>query len=181
MAKIYMVRHGEAAASWGDHKDPGLSDLGKRQAEAAADRLESLGKLPILSSPLLRCQETAAPLATRWRVKPLIEQHVAELPSPEDQEDRATWLRGAMQGPWSDLDPLYQNWAKSVADFIETIQEDTVIFSHFIAINVVLGRVTGSERVVTFAPNNCSITIFGNDSSGLSLIERGDEAETKIN
>lgn len=181
MAKIYMVRHGEAAASWGAHKDPGLSELGKAQAEAAADRLESLGPLPILSSPLLRTQETAVPLAKRWGVKPVIEQHVAELPSPEDQEDRATWLRGAMQGEWAALDPLYQDWAKSVADFIEIIQEDTVIFSHFIAINVVLGRVTGSNRVVTFAPDNCSITIFGNDSNGLSLIEKGDQAQTKIN
>lgn len=181
MAKIYMVRHGEAAASWGDHKDPGLSDLGKAQAEAAADKLEGLGPLPILSSPLLRTRETATPLATRWGVEPVIEDHVAELPSPEDQEDRATWLRGAMQGPWSDLEPLYQEWAKSVADFIETIQEDTVIFSHFIAINVVLGRVTGSDRVVTFAPNNCSINIFGNEGGKLSLIEKGEEAQTKIN
>ena len=37
---IYLVRHGEAAASWGDHPDPGLSELGQKQAA-----VESLAKL----------------------------------------------------------------------------------------------------------------------------------------
>jgi len=33
---IYLVRHGEAAASWGESSDPGLSELGWQQAEDAA-------------------------------------------------------------------------------------------------------------------------------------------------
>jgi len=36
MIDLVFVRHGEAAHSWGEHTDPGLSELGKQQAEHAA-------------------------------------------------------------------------------------------------------------------------------------------------
>ncbi len=39
MAKIHLVRHGEAAAGFGTHKDPGLSELGQKQAESVAHLL----------------------------------------------------------------------------------------------------------------------------------------------
>ena len=50
--------------------DPGLDALGHSQAEAVAQKLASLGPLPILSSPLRRTRETAAPLAKLWNVEP---------------------------------------------------------------------------------------------------------------
>ena len=40
---IYLVRHGEAAAGWGDHPDPGLSALGQKQAKAVAVELQKRG------------------------------------------------------------------------------------------------------------------------------------------
>ena len=36
---IYLVRHGEAAASWGNHPDPGLSD---KDLDALVAFLDSL-------------------------------------------------------------------------------------------------------------------------------------------
>ena len=33
MTEIILVRHGEASASWQESTDPGLSELGERQAE----------------------------------------------------------------------------------------------------------------------------------------------------
>ena len=54
MAKIYMVRHGRAEDVLGESMDPGLDALGHSQAEAVAQKLASLGPLPILSSPLRR-------------------------------------------------------------------------------------------------------------------------------
>ncbi|MBV9044707.1 MAG: histidine phosphatase family protein, partial [Alphaproteobacteria bacterium] len=66
MARIYMVRHGKAAAGFGEDMDPGLDATGKAQAEAVAQKLAPLGPLAILSSPLKRAQETAAPLAALW-------------------------------------------------------------------------------------------------------------------
>ena len=39
MTQIHLVRHGKAAAGFGSHKDPGLDDLGRRQAQAVAAML----------------------------------------------------------------------------------------------------------------------------------------------
>jgi len=97
---VRRVRHGRAAAGWDTHVDPGLDDVGRVQAVAAADRLESLGAQPIVTSPLQRCQQTAAVLATRWDVTPRVEPLVAEIPSPDGvpMEDRVAWLRRSMRG-----------------------------------------------------------------------------------
>src|SRR4029077_3748125 len=102
MARIYMVRHGKAEAGFGEGMDPGLDALGRSQALDVAERLQSLGPLPILSSPLRRTQETAAPLASTWNRTPVIEAAVAEIPSPKGMtlEERAKWLRTLMAGSW---------------------------------------------------------------------------------
>ena len=36
MTRIYMIRHGKAAAGWDGNADPGLNELGRAQAEAAS-------------------------------------------------------------------------------------------------------------------------------------------------
>ena len=76
MPRIYMVRHGRAAANFGQSLDPGLDDLGREQAQAVAKRLAPLGPLPILSSPLARTRETSIPLSKMWDRKPVIEPAV---------------------------------------------------------------------------------------------------------
>ena len=47
MPRITMVRHGQAAAGFSDDLDPGLSELGRAQAEAAADALAAIGPQPM--------------------------------------------------------------------------------------------------------------------------------------
>ena len=39
MTDIWLVRHGEASAAFGEDLDPGLSALGHQQAEAAEQQL----------------------------------------------------------------------------------------------------------------------------------------------
>jgi probable phosphoglycerate mutase len=41
--RCFLVRHGEAAAHWGEEEDPGLSALGRQQAERAAGELLAQG------------------------------------------------------------------------------------------------------------------------------------------
>ncbi len=62
MATLYLVRHGKASSGWGLEKDPGLDDLGRIQAKAAARTLASLGPLAIITSPQKRAWETCEPL-----------------------------------------------------------------------------------------------------------------------
>ena len=107
MTTIYFVRHGEAEAGFGSHRDPGLSELGRTQAVATAKHLASVRThIPIFSSPLLRAQETAQELANIWDSPITIEDRIAEIPSPiEDLTDRTTWLANVMAGAWHDLPP----------------------------------------------------------------------------
>ena len=75
MSRIYLVRHGRAAADWGSHVDPGLDDVGRTQAEAMASELAPKGPLPLVVSPLRRTRETAAALERRWELGARIEPH----------------------------------------------------------------------------------------------------------
>ncbi|MEI9989310.1 MAG: histidine phosphatase family protein [Rhizomicrobium sp.] len=184
MPRIYMVRHGRAAAGFGEDMDPGLDDLGRGQAEAVAGRLKSIGPRLILSSPLRRTQETAVPLARAWGRTPVIEHAVAEIPSPKGMslEERVAWLRGLMAGSWRDVPPDLAQWREACVAAVASLREDAVVFSHYVAINVLMGSAQADDRVVVFSPENCSVTIFDNDGGKLRLLDKGSEAAlTKVN
>ena len=67
MTTLLLVRHGhtDAAGKRLTGRAPGvhLNELGRRQAERLVERLEGVRIDAIVSSPLERCRETAAPLA----------------------------------------------------------------------------------------------------------------------
>lgn len=177
---IYFVRHGEAAASWGEHPDPGLSDKGWIQAEAVATRLIAMDISAALTSPMTRCQETASAYA-EVSGKPLtIEPYVTEIPTPGDVEDRRTWLRNLMAGDWDEAPDLVQTWRSNLLKTVSQLPDNTVVFSHFIAINAIVGHLTGPSSVTVFRPNYCSITVLERKGSELTLVEQGDSLDTRV-
>jgi broad specificity phosphatase PhoE len=180
MARIIMVRHGRATGGWDDDPDPGLDELGHQQAHSIAERLSSGPPAAIMSSPLRRCRETAAPLAATLLAHVAIEARVAEIPSPVGVplNDRVGWLREACAGTWSALGPRYQSYRDEVAACLLALREDTIVFSHFIAINAAIGAATGDDRVVIHSLDNTSCTIFEHNGDTLRLVEAGAEAET---
>ena len=184
MPTIVLVRHGRAAAGFGSHRDPGLDDVGRAQAEATADDLVRRFEkpVPIYSSPLMRAQETAAVLARRWGSEVILEPRVAEIPSPtEDLRERARWLQGVMGGRWADLPPDLIRWRQEMIDCVMEFETDTVVFCHFIAINVVVGAAKATEELIVFGPNHASITTIDTGSGRPELIAVGREADTTIN
>jgi broad specificity phosphatase PhoE len=184
MSRIYLVRHGKAAAGFGEDMDPGLDDLGRSQAVDVAQKLKDVGPMPIITSPLRRTQETAAPLAALWHQDAAIEQCVAEIPSPKGMslEERVGWLRQFMAGSWLDAPPELAQWRQSCVGSIAAIKHDAVVFSHYVAINVLMGMAVGDDKVVVFSPENCSVTVFDNAGGKLALIDKGSEAPlTKVN
>ena len=184
MPTILLVRHGQAAAGFGSHRDPGLDDVGRAQAEATAEELAARFEtpVPIYSSPLKRAQETAAPLARRWGSEVILEPRVAEIPSPtEDLRERARWLRGVMAGKWTDLPPELLRWREELIDCVLGFETDSVVFCHFIAINVVVGAATGAEGLVVFRPDNASVTEVRTDSGSLKSTAIGTVANTRVN
>jgi broad specificity phosphatase PhoE len=181
MPRLYLVRHGEAAATWADAADPGLSSLGNEQAEAAALALQGKGPLDLVSSPLARARETAEPLARLWRKSVAIAEPVAEIPSPGiSLEQRRIWLTKIMGGLWADAGADLLIWRRGVVDYLTGLKTDTAIFSHFIAINVAVGAAIGRDEVVCFSPANGSITVLETKASSLKLIEKGAEASTIV-
>lgn len=181
MAKLYLVRHGKAAAGWDADADPGLDDVGRRQAEEVADRFADVGPLPILVSPLRRTRETAEAFTRRWQCDVTVEPLVGEIPSPTDQlAARGEWLRGFMASTWSDQPDELKQWRTAVLDRLLAVDEDTLVVSHFIAINAAVGEATGDDRVVSFTPDNCSLTVLDNEDGRLAVVELGGEARTAV-
>lgn len=183
MPRLYLVRHGRAAAGFAEAADPGLDALGRTQADQVAERLAPLGPLAMLTSPLKRARETSEPLAARWRRPVPVEPAVAEIPSPAglDLAERAVWLREFMGGSWRNASRDLAQWREEAIQALLAIKDDTVVFSHFIAINVAAGAAENDDRVILFRPDNCSVTILEVGDDRLRLVERGHEAETKVN
>jgi broad specificity phosphatase PhoE len=182
MTIIYMVRHGRAAASFTDDLDPGLDELGRDQAIEAGRILQ--GKLPlqILSSPLRRARETASPLAQTSGLKVSIENRVSEIPSPGMLlEERGPWLQAIMQGEWKDQTSILQKWQGDMVKCLLDLEQDTAIFTHFVAINAIVTAAENAAAVLAFRPDNGSITVLESDGTTLKVVSRGSEANTRVN
>ena len=178
---LYLVRHGCASAGFAEARDPGLDDLGREQALAIAQELAPLGPVPILTSPLKRARETAAPLAGLWKVPAQVESRVAEIPSPtENLQERSMWLLQALRGRWSELPSFYQEWRDSLVTFLRTCKTSTVVTTHFVAINAAVGAATGDDRMVCFEPDHCSCTVLDVAEGNLRLVSLGRQRATQI-
>jgi probable phosphoglycerate mutase len=74
-SEIVCVRHGSSAEA-GDHldghADPELSPRGRVQAEAVAERLGRMAATALFVTPLRRTAQTAAPLAERLGLVPIV-------------------------------------------------------------------------------------------------------------
>lgn len=189
MPRLYLLRHAKPAASWGEDPDPGLDVTGLAQARETAESLAgSLLRLPVYTSPLRRCRETAEPLAQIWFCGAELMPAVAEIPSPPiDLAARHDWLIAAMRGTWQQLHDNapagsidYLQWRRALVDSLTAIEHDCVICTHFIAINVAVGAAQQSEEVVCCRPDHASVTVLSNDNRRLRLIELGRQADTLV-
>jgi len=181
--RLHLVRHGRASAGWDTALDPGLDELGVEQSRAVAAQLAPLGKRKIITSPLLRCQQTSLPLCEAWSTTAEINDAVAEIPSPQGAAmgERTEWLRAAMSGTWAALGPRYTDFRDELVAYVRGIETDVVVFSHFIAINAVIGAALGDDRLVIRSLDNCSVTVVNvGDDGVLTLVEGGREADTLI-
>jgi broad specificity phosphatase PhoE len=185
MATIHLVRHGQATGGWDAERDPGLDELGRAQAAALCDQLGPLGDVippRLVTSPLRRCRETAAPLAARWGVGPVVEPLVAEIPSPDGVPfgRRVPWLQAAIAGTWTALGPRYLDYRDAVAAYVAGLTVDTVVTTHFVAINAVIGACTGDDRVLIRRLDNASVTVVETSAGGIELVAVGREADTQL-
>jgi 2,3-bisphosphoglycerate-dependent phosphoglycerate mutase len=85
--EVVLIRHGSARHSTPEtpleliegQSDPDLTELGRHQALAVAERLGSADAAAIFVTPLRRTQQTARPLAQRLGVEPVIVPELREI------------------------------------------------------------------------------------------------------
>ncbi|MGE0741324.1 MAG: histidine phosphatase family protein [Hyphomonadaceae bacterium] len=183
MSRLFLIRHAEPAAAWGgDALDPGLSELGQARAEACALSLLELGPLQVQCSPMRRCRETAAPFVARAGVAANIAPPVSEVVAPAGAADRRAWLQqnfdwrpGAPTRPWPDREPALRTWRAELLDFVQSLQADAAVFSHFIAINVIVGAAMRRDETIVCRPGHASITELAVRDGDINLVQMGEE------
>jgi len=181
--RITLVRHGKAAAGWED-SDPPLDDTGRAKAEAMAAAIGGYART-LISSPLRRARETAAALERRWGVAATVEPRFGEVVAPDeyDVSTRVNWLRGFLAGTYADAGSDYCVWRDKILDTVRALTDDTVVVSHFVAINAVIGRALGEDRVVCHPIGNCSRTTIDVDARAdeWKVVAMGEAAQTVVN
>ena len=180
---IFLVRHGEAAASWGQSPDPGLSKLGREQAADAAQVLlpELDSDSLLISSPLLRARETAEPLASALGFPVREDSAFSEIPAPVPLPRRQDWLRGFMQQQWQEQPGDLHRWRAAAYDGLLALDAPAVVFTHFLVINAVVGLVLNRPETLCFWPDNGSITRLHNNGDNLELRFLGEQMPTHVN
>jgi broad specificity phosphatase PhoE len=202
--RVLLVRHGRAAASFGEDRDPPLSEIGQGQAEAMALSLAPLGPLAVVTSPLRRTRETAAAVERRFGLVARVEPAVAEVPSPPGATRapgpatapstgpaalpggptslawRAPWLSDLLARRWEEVDPFVVEWRDRVLAALAALEADTVVVTHFVAINVAVGRATEDPRVACCQPDYCSRTAIAIEAGRWSLLELGAQAPSAV-
>ncbi len=183
MPDIFLVRHGEAAASWGQSRDPGLSELGIQQAERTAQELQNLvgETVKLISSPLARARETARPMAERLFADVEINEAFREIPAPVPLPDRQPWLRQFMRQNWSEQPEELWAWRERAVNQVKQCTDTTLVFTHFLVINAIVGQVLGRDETLCFWPDNASITHLRSRGDALELVALGREMETVVN
>ncbi len=179
---LYFVRHGEASSSWDQSTDPGLSEKGHAQAAAAANRLDTLTKpVRIYSSPLARAQETAAPLAEKWRQDVTIIPGIAEIPSGDIPfEERRAWLNTIMASSWDGQAENLVKWREGILSYLHQSGENAVFFTHFMVLNTIVGAIEQSNEIMCYRPDNCSILQVSLETGEPQIMDRGEEATTAV-
>jgi broad specificity phosphatase PhoE len=161
-SQVHLVRHGEVfnpdGILYGRLPGFGLSKLGHRMAQAAADELIARNR-PVTAlrvSPLQRTRESAAPIAEAFDLEPVIEERIIE---PTNRFE-GTRMKRAVRNPvyWPYLvNPLRPSWGEAytrieqrmlaaVEDAFQSVDSgDVILVSHQLPIWVTHLSVAGER------------------------------------
>ena len=178
-----MVRHGEAAASWEEDPDPSLSGLGQSQAEETATALMDIVPVgaQLISSPLLRAQETAVVFASKRGDDVHVDTRFTEVRSPVPLIGRKVWLQEFMRQDWSEQSDDLWAWRRDIVSGLKEATGPTVVFCHFLVINAVIAEIEDKPEVLQIYPANASFHELKLEDGHLSLVHLGQQLETRIN
>jgi len=189
---VHLLRHGEVQNPdkilYGRLPGYHLSDLGRRMADRARDHFASRDVTRIVSSPLERAQETAAPLAAKLGLTVVLDDRLIEA-SNIFQGQPFGIGDGALRKPaaWRHLyNPFLPSWGEPYAEIafrmhaavenarIEAAGHETVLVSHQLPIWV--ARLGAEHRRLWHDPRKrqcslASVTSFRYEGTRLASID----------
>jgi len=119
---VHLLRHGEVynpdKILYGRLPGYHLSDLGKRMADRARDYFASFDISRIVTSPMERAQETAAPLAAKLGLTPVVDERLIEASNTFQGQPFGVG-DGALRKPsaWKHLyNPFLPSWGEPYAE-----------------------------------------------------------------
>jgi probable phosphoglycerate mutase len=209
--ELFIVRHGDAIPDAdeiipsGIYDDLPLSRLGREQARDLAGRLGHMSFDAVYSSPLRRCQETAAPLAQCLDLTPILVPGIKEIrlgdirPLPDHGEDLSLLTQALKErqidivriagntGSWDTIpnsEPSKVFRRRVVTAFDEIARGHTaggriIAFAHGGVVNAYVAEVLGLERDFFFPAANTSITIVRVSGERRVLYVLNDAAHVK--
>lgn len=192
--RLLLIRHGQTPSNVRglldtDAPGPGLTELGRTQAERIPQALGDREVHGIYVSTLLRTHLTAAPLAARHGIEPVLLPGIHEieagvLEKASDREAVRTYLTTAFAWGTGDLSPRMPGGSDGTEFFaryddglaaVEAAGHGTaVVISHGAAIRVwVAGRVTNVPRMFAGShelDNTGVVELEGSMSEGWRLL-----------
>lgn len=182
MKTLYLIRHGEAAASWDTNPDPGLSDSGRVHAESIVETFSLTEVSSVYSSPMLRAQETALPLARSKERSISLKDTFREIPTPPEMPlaERLSWLKRCAQSSWEQADPAVMEWRNQILHQVFELPTDSVVFSHFMVMNVVYGFLQQTSSMVSYQPDYCSVLTLHESDARWCVLDAGIESSSRI-
>jgi broad specificity phosphatase PhoE len=174
-SQVHLVRHGEVfnpdGILYGRLPGFGLSKLGHRMAQAAADELEARGRkvTALRMSPLQRTRESAAPIAEAFRLESVIDDRIIE---PTNRFE-GTVMKRALKNPvnWPFLvNPARPTWGEAytaiekrmraaIDDAFDSVDDgDVVLVSHQLPIWITHLSVAGERYWHDPRKRRCSLS-----------------------
>ena len=127
-----------------------------------------------------RCRDTAGEFERTIRTAARITPEVSEICTPDDVVDRVSWLRGVMAGRWDREGVDYKPWRQAMIDVLDSLAPQTVVFTHFVAINAIVSQLNNDPNVTVFRPGYCSVTTLKRQNGRLQVAELGSESATRV-
>lgn len=175
--ELLLIRHAEptrvAPGEWGERPvDPPLTAAGTRQAERLGAWLATEGVDHVVSSPLRRALDTAAPLATTLALELEVDELLTEYDARADHYIPVEELRVTRDERWHAMvEGRWEEFGGEAPDvFVARIVprldalaaahrgERVVVICHGGVINVYLADVLGLDRLLWFEPAYTSVS-----------------------
>jgi len=121
--QVHLVRHGEVYnpdhVLYGRLPEFHLSQLGRRMAQAAADDLAARERpvAALIASPLVRAQESAAPIAARLGLEIRTEPRIIEPRNHFEGKVMEKAVKNPVNWPWL-INPMRPSWGEAYASIV---------------------------------------------------------------